>query len=126
MSESSIGTERTSARSGVHDHDEVSAAEQTAPTRAQPRPQLLFFYDAADGRARRVDGFLAQVLQRRGNHQALALRRVDVRKHSKLVERLGIHVTPSLVVIDEGRVQRRLDTPRGCEVIAKFLGPWLR
>lgn len=92
---------------------------------AETNPQLLFFYDPVDGRARRIEGFLAQVLQRRGNHDAVAIRRIDVREHADLAERFGVHATPALVVVHEKRVQGRLELPRGCKAITTLLQPWL-
>ena len=91
----------------------------------QTRPQLLFFYDPTDGRARRIEGFIAQVLQRRRNHDTLALRRIDVRAHADLTDRFGIQATPALVVVHDKRVKGRLELPRGCKAIATLLQPWL-
>lgn len=90
------------------------------------RPQLLFFYDPTDGRARRAEGFLAQVLQRRRNHDTVAVRRIDIRAHADLVERFGIQATPALVVVHGRRVRGRLEQPAGCRAIAGLLKPWLR
>jgi len=42
-----------------------------APTIPQTeRPRLVFFCSKASGRSRRVEGYLSQVLQRRGNHDS--------------------------------------------------------
>ena len=101
----------------------MSAVEQTS---MQTRPQLLFFYDPTDGRARRIEGFIAQVLQRRRNHDAVAIRRIDVRSHTDLVERFGIQASPALVVVHDRRVKGRLERPQGCKAIATLLQPWLR
>jgi thioredoxin-like negative regulator of GroEL len=90
------------------------------------RPQLLFFYDPTDGRARRIEGFLAQVLQRRRNHDTVAVRRIDVRAHANLVERFGVQSTPALVVVHDKRVGGRLERPSGCQAIRNLLQPWLR
>ena len=38
---------------------------------------LLFFTSQTNGRCRRAEGFLAQVLQRRHNHDTFSLRFVD-------------------------------------------------
>src|SRR5512133_3537416 len=96
----------------------MSVVEQTS---VQTRPQLLFFYDPTDGRARRIEGFLAQVLQRRRNHDTVAIRRIDVRAHADLVERFGIQTSPALVVVHDKRVKGRLELPRGCKAIATLL-----
>lgn len=92
----------------------------------QTRPQLLFFYEPTDGGAHRVEGFLAQVLQRRRNHDAVAVRRIVVSAHPELVERFGVQGTPALVVVYDKRVQGRLEMPRGCQPIAALLKPWLQ
>jgi thioredoxin-like negative regulator of GroEL len=100
------------------------AAAVTSQT-ATDRPQLLFFYSPTSGNSRRTEGFLAQVLQRRRNHQAFHLRRIDADRHPQLVERLKIDEIPALVVVENKRVRARLDRPRGCAQISQVLAPWL-
>ncbi len=90
------------------------------------KPQLVFFQIPSSGRCRRVDGFLAQVLQRRANHDTFRVYRVDVEQDGDLVERFQIDTVPTLVVVDDKRVQGRLESPRGCREIEKLLAPWLR
>ncbi len=68
-------------------------------TVAVSTPQLVFFYSPRSGQSRRADGFLAQVLQRRHNHETFTLVRVDVDQRPDLVERFGITTTPTLLVI---------------------------
>lgn len=92
---------------------------------ASPRPQLLFFYSNTSGSSRRVDGFLAQVLQRRRNHESFDLRRIDADRHGELANGLAIDVVPSLVVVENKRVRARLSSPRGCAEISRALAPWL-
>jgi len=99
--------------------------QATATEAAVDRPQLLFFYSVTSGRSRRAEGFLAQVLQRRRNHQAFRLRRIDVDQHPELVERFKIDEVPALVVVENKRVRARLHSPRGCAQITRTLAPWL-
>ena len=73
-----------------------------------------------------MEGFLAQVLQRRANHETFDVYRVDVEKDGDLVERFRIGTVPTLVVVEEKRLQGRLESPRGCRDIEKLLDPWLR
>jgi thioredoxin-like negative regulator of GroEL len=89
------------------------------------RPRLIFFYSAVSGRCRRAEGFLAQVLQRRRNHQTFALYRVAKEEHPELLERFGIENLPTLVVVESKRVRGKLETPSGCRDIERFLSPWL-
>ena len=104
----------------------VSSAPAKAPKELQlDRPQLLFFYSDTSGASRRVEGFLAQVLQRRRNHASFRLHKIDVADRPDLVERLKIEAVPTLVVVDNKRVRARVGAPRGCAEIARALGPWL-
>src|ERR1700757_3152934 len=89
------------------------------------KPGLVFFYSPVSGSCRRVEGFLAQVLQRRRNHGTFKLYRVDERERPDLVERFGVSTTPTLVVVEAKTVRARLERPRGCREIESFLAPWL-
>src|SRR5438046_1957932 len=53
---------------------------------ASDQPQLLFFCSQASGKSRRTEGFLAQVLQHRRNHETFRVRRIDADRHPHLVE----------------------------------------
>ena len=86
---------------------------------------LLFFLVQRSGPCRRVEGYLAQVLQRRANHETFAVHFVDAERRADLVERLAVDAFPTLVVVDGGRVRGRLVAPRGCRQIEAFLAPWL-
>lgn len=89
------------------------------------KPGLLFFHSSVSGHCRRVEGFLAQVLQRRRNHATFRLYRVDEERHPDLLERFAVGEVPTLVVVEGRRVQARLERPRGCREIERFLAPWL-
>jgi thioredoxin-like negative regulator of GroEL len=90
------------------------------------RPGLVFFYSARSGSCRRVEGFLAQVLQRRRNHGTFKLYRVAQEERPDLVERFAVETTPTLVVVEGTHVRARLSHPRGCREIERFLAPWLQ
>ena len=90
------------------------------------RPRLLLFGSNVSGRCRRVDGFLAQVLQRRANHSTFELQHVQVEEHPELHERFGIDVLPTLVVVEDRKVQGQITDPSGCKEIERFLAPWLQ
>lgn len=95
-------------------------------TSSVEQPQLVFFLSSASGRCRRVEGFLAQVLQRRSNHDTFRIYRVDAEQQADLVERFKVQTVPTLMVIEQKRVKAQLANPRGCRDIEKFLAPWLR
>jgi thioredoxin-like negative regulator of GroEL len=100
-----------------------------APARAgleATQPRLVFFHSARSGQCRRVEGFLAQVLQRRHNHATFKLYRVDREQRPDLVQRFGVDDVPTLVVLEGSTVRGRLERPRGCRDIERFLAPWLR
>jgi thioredoxin-like negative regulator of GroEL len=90
------------------------------------RPWLIYFHSARSGPCRRVEGYLAQVLQRRRNHETFDLYRVDVDERPDLAAKFGVERLPTLVVVEDGRVCGRLEKPRGCTPIERFLAGWLR
>jgi thioredoxin 2 len=93
--------------------------------RSGPKPQLVYFYSARSGPSRRVEGYLAQVLQRRANHDAFRLIRVDVDAQPALARRFAIETLPTLIVIDNEHLEARLEAPSGCREIQSALARWL-
>jgi thioredoxin-like negative regulator of GroEL len=89
-------------------------------------PRLVFFHSAQSGRCRRVEGFIAQVLQRRQNHDTFLVYRVPREEYPELFERFLVENVPTLVVIEGKAVKARLETPRSCREIERFLSPWLK
>jgi thioredoxin-like negative regulator of GroEL len=96
-----------------------------APARVT-KPTLVFFTSARSGQSRRVEGYLAQVLQRRRNHGTFRLHVVDGQEHPELVLRCRVSELPTLVVVEGRTVKARLAQPRGCREIEELLSPWLR
>lgn len=88
-------------------------------------PRLVFFHSPRSGNCRRVEGFLAQVLQRRRNHGTFNVVRVAEEERPDLLERFRIETVPTLVVVEHKAVKGRLERPRGCREIEGFLAPWL-
>ena len=89
------------------------------------QPRLVFFHSAQSGHCRRVEGFLAQVLQRRRNHGTFKLVPVAEEDRPDLLERFKVETIPTLVVVEGNSVAARLERPRGCREIESFLAPWL-
>jgi len=54
------------------------------------QPRLVFFHSSLSGHCRRVEGFLAQVLQRRRNHGTFDVVRVAEEERPDLLERFKI------------------------------------
>jgi len=96
-------------------------------TTASPgqRLRLVFFHSTLSGHCRRVEGFLAQVLQRRHNHGTFQLLPVAEEDRPDLLKRFKIGEVPTLVVVEDNAVVARLERPRGCRDIESFLAPWL-
>lgn len=103
----------------------MSTAPSVARTPATEKPRLLFFTSTVSGHCRKVEGYLAQVLQRRGNHATFHVHHVGDDR-SDLAERFGVTSTPTLLVVEGRRVRGRLVGPRGCKEIERLLAPWLR
>jgi thioredoxin-like negative regulator of GroEL len=89
------------------------------------QPRLLFFTSPVSGHCRRVEGFLAQVLQRRRNHGTFRLHVIDEQARPELVRHFNVTECPTLVVVAERVEQARLERPRGCREIEDLLSPWL-
>jgi thioredoxin-like negative regulator of GroEL len=90
------------------------------------RPRLVVFGSTRSGPSRRVEGFVAQVLQRRQNHSTFALSYLDLDAHAELADRLQVVQIPTILVIERGRVRARIEQPRGAAEIRTALAPWLR
>ena len=100
--------------------------ERPSSRQSATRPRLIVFTSSLSGQCRRVEGFLAQVLQRRRNHGTFRVFIVDRDKRPDLVSRFGVNDLPTLVVIEDRTERARLERPRGCRDIEQLLGPWLR
>ena len=92
---------------------------------AQDQLRLVFFHSSLSGHCRRVEGFLAQVLQRRRNHGTFKVVPVAQEDQPDVVERFKVNALPTLVVVEGKTVAARLERPRGCRDIEGFLAPWL-
>jgi hypothetical protein len=90
------------------------------------QPQLLLFHSIRSGRSRRVEGYVAQVLQRRHNHETFRYYRVAQEERPDLLDKFGIALTPTLVVVEDKRIRARLESPRSSRQISSFLAPWLQ
>ena len=104
--------------------ERTAAAPQIAPAREKPR--LIFFYGKTSGPCRRVEAFLSQVLQRRHNHDTFRLTRVCAETHPELIEHFRVETLPTIVVVEDRRVKKRVTSPRGRKELEEALAPWLR
>jgi thioredoxin len=106
---------------------EVKTASEAVPAQGEVdgRPRLVYFYSRTSGLSRRVDAYLAQVLQRHRNHSTFSLIRVEVGANRELAERFEIAEVPTVVVIDGRRVSARIVAPRDRVTIERALAPWL-
>jgi thioredoxin-like negative regulator of GroEL len=88
-------------------------------------PSLVFFYGRTSGLSRRVEGYLAQILQRRHNHSTFRLLRVPVDDNRELAEAFRVRKIPTIVVVHGRRVRARIEAPSNRLTIEEGLGPWL-
>ena len=88
-------------------------------------PRLVFFTASTSGQCRKVEGWIAQVLQHRRNHLKVKLVTVDADERPELVERFRVDRLPTLVVVEEKIAKARLECPRGTREIVSMLAPWL-
>ena len=95
-------------------------------TQTAQQPLLIFFTSTKNGQCRRAEGYLAQVLQRRRNHETFRVRMIAQEERPDLRERFRIDTTPTLLVVDRKVVKGKLVEPRGCSEIQTFLSPWLK
>ncbi len=91
----------------------------------QTKPGLVFFHSSVSGKCRRIEGYIAQVLQRRRNHETFKYYSVAEERRPDLLEKFGVTLTPTLIVVEGRAVRGRLEEPRGCRDIERFLAPWL-
>lgn len=104
----------------------MEGAPQRQPaTQPEQRPRLVFFYSPLSGRCRRVEGFIAQVLQRRRNHDTFDLVRVSIDRRPDLAEKFLVGEVPTICVVEGRRMKRRIIAPRGCRELEERLEPWL-
>jgi thioredoxin-like negative regulator of GroEL len=101
------------------------AADAAVARTTATQPRLVFFTSTVSGHCRRVEGFLAQVLQRRRNHGTFRVLLVDGDDRPDLVEHFEIDELPTLVVVEANVVRARVARPRGCREIEHALAPWL-
>ena len=104
----------------------MATAEAPVARERVAQPKLVFFTSSVSGNCRRVEGFLAQVLQRRRNHGTFKLHLVDELERPDLVKRFKVTALPTLVVVEGRKERARLESPRGCRDIEALLAPWLR
>jgi thioredoxin-like negative regulator of GroEL len=104
----------------------MSTAEVVREPAATARPKLVFFHSPHSGRCRRVEGFIAQVLQRRQNHDSFELVRVSVEARPDLAEKFRIDEVPTVAVVEGRKLVKRIKAPRGCRELEESLSPWLR
>jgi hypothetical protein len=90
------------------------------------KPGLIFFTSKTSGRCRRIEGYLAQVLQRRRNHDTFKYYAVAQEQRPDLLEKFRINLTPTLVVLEGKLVTAKLEQPRSGKEIERFLSPWLQ
>ncbi len=90
------------------------------------KPGLVYFHSSRSGKCRRIEGYIAQVLQHRRNHETFKYYAVAEEERPDLLEKFGIELTPTIVVLERQSIAARLESPGGSKEIERFLQPWLK
>jgi thioredoxin-like negative regulator of GroEL len=90
------------------------------------KPGLVYFHSSRSGKCRRIEGYIAQVLQHRRNHETFKYYAVAQEERPDLLEKFGIELTPTIVVLERHSIAARLESPSGSKEIERFLQPWLK
>ena len=102
-----------------------SVPQAQAVSLPEQKPRLVFFYSPLSGRCRRVEGFIAQVLQRRQNHDTFNLMRVSIDRRPDLAEKFRIETVPTICVVEGRKLRRTIVAPRGYRELEQELQSWL-
>lgn len=86
----------------------------------------MYFHSSRSGKCRRIEGYIAQVLQHRRNHDTFKYYAVAQEERPDLLEKFAVELTPTIVVFESKTIAARLESPRGPKDIERFLQPWLR
>ena len=106
--------------------DVVKTEHHTSTAGTEDKPRLLFFYSPTHGRDRRLEGFLAQVLQRNRNQQTFSVHRIDIAARPDLAARFRIRDTPTILIVQGNKIAARAHRPKGCAELTDLMRPWLR
>lgn len=104
---------------------ETATATPTLPKPRTQRPRLCLFTSRTNGAGRKVEGFVAYVLQRRQNHDTFNFHIVYREERPEVFERLGVTEVPTLMVIDGKKVCRKLEGAIRPHHIEDALAAWL-
>lgn len=103
---------------------ETSGADEDAGAEArETRPLLLFFTETTSGPCRRMQSLVAWLQVTR--KKSLRVAEVDVGDQPRLVSRLGIQRTPTLVLVEGGRPVARLEGRATGKQIDELLRPYV-
>ena len=97
----------------------IDDAQQDEPLK------LLLFGSKTSGRCRRVEAWLAGVVQRRANHKTFRVIKLEEEEWPALFEQFEISEVPTLVVVGS-KEHARLASPRTAKEIQRFLSSWMR
>lgn len=106
----------------------TNSAPTTTPKKQQPgavKPLLVLFSSRRSGQARRVEGYIAHVLQRRHNHDTFRVCVVDQDERPDYFRRFKVDEIPTIIVIDDRRLRCRLEGYIRPAELEDALAPWL-
>ena len=75
----------------------------------EEKPGLVYFHSSRSGKCRRIEGYIAQVLQHRRNHDTFKYYAVAQEQRPDLLEKFQIELTPTLVVLEGKLITAKLE-----------------
>jgi len=82
-------------------------------------PQLVFFFDARSGPARRMESLLAHI--ERKERGRLQVRHVNIEEHRHLAAKFEVEQVPTLVLVRDKKVVDRIDGRASMPQIERLL-----
>jgi thioredoxin-like negative regulator of GroEL len=86
---------------------------------------LLYFGSRTSGPSRRMEAFVDQILQERRNHRTFRRQVVDIERHPEVARRFAVVTVPTILVVDNDRVVRRIEGRVSVPELRRALAPWL-
>jgi thioredoxin-like negative regulator of GroEL len=87
--------------------------------------QLLYFASRTSGPSRRMEAFVDQILQERRNHRTFRRQAVDVEQYPEVAKRFAVETVPTILVLDNERIVRRIEGRVTVPELRRALAPWL-
>lgn len=72
-----------------------------------------------------MEAFVDQILQERRNHRTFRRQVVDIERYPEVARRFAVETVPTILVVDNDRVVRRIEGRVSVPELRRALAPWL-